>query len=84
MIRQFAVNFKKAWRGWGIGIGLGKHALQRRVAAAALIGERALMFNAVDPEAAGFWRRRGFLAAHDDPLILFRSIAAIAASMERE
>lgn len=71
-----------AWR--GIGTGLVKHALQRCVAVAALVGGRALMVNAVDPEAADFWRRRGFVSLHDDPLILFRSIAAIAASMERE
>ena len=70
-----------AWRGRGIGTGLVKHALQRCVAAAALIGGRALMVNAVDAEAADFWRRRGFMASSDDPLILFRSIAAIAASL---
>ena len=38
------------------------------------------MVNVVDDEAAAFWRRRGFLPSRDEPLILFRSIAAIAAS----
>ena len=28
-----------------------------------------------------FWRRRGFLPSRDDPLMLFRSIADIAASL---
>ncbi|TPJ59256.1 GNAT family N-acetyltransferase [Mesorhizobium sp. B2-7-1] len=69
------------WAGRGIGTGLVKHALQRCVRAAELIGGRALMVNAVDAEAAQFWQRRGFLPTRDDPLVLFRSIAAIAASL---
>jgi GNAT superfamily N-acetyltransferase len=69
------------WRGRGIGTGLLKHALQRCVAAASLIGGRALIVNAVDVEAAQFWKRYGFLPSNDEPLILFRSIADIAASI---
>jgi hypothetical protein len=69
------------WIGGGIGTGLLKHALQRCVRAADLIGGRALVVNAVDVEAAAFCRRRGFIASKDDPLILFRSIAEIAASL---
>lgn len=69
------------WVGRGIGTGLVKHALERCVQAAALIGGRALMVNAVDHEAAQFWERRGFTPSKDDRLVLFRSIAAIAASL---
>jgi GNAT superfamily N-acetyltransferase len=69
------------WAGRGIGTGLVKHALERCVVAAALVGGRALMVNAVDVEAAEFWRRRGFMPSRDDPLVLFRSISAIAASI---
>jgi GNAT superfamily N-acetyltransferase len=69
------------WIGKGIGTGLLKHALERCVTAAGLIGGRALMVNAVDVEAATFWQRRGFIPSKDDPLILFRSIADIAASL---
>src|SRR6516165_14575 len=69
------------WIGKGIGTGLLKHALQRCVTAADLIGGRALIVNAVDVEAASFWRRRGFIPSKDDPLILFRAIADIAASL---
>jgi len=50
--------------------------------AAGLIGGRALIVNAVDAEAATFWKRRGFIASRDDPLVLFRSIADIAASLK--
>jgi GNAT superfamily N-acetyltransferase len=67
--------------GKGIGTGLLKHALQRCVMAANLIGGRALIVNAVDIEAAHFWMRRGFIPSKDDPLILFRSLADIAASI---
>jgi hypothetical protein len=63
---------------------ISKHALQRCVTAASLIGGRALIINAVDIEAAGFWKRRGFIPSKDDPLILLRSIADIAASLANE
>jgi GNAT superfamily N-acetyltransferase len=66
--------------GKGIGTGLLKHALQRCVTAASLIGGRALIVNAVDIEAADFWKRHGFVPSKDDPLILLRSLADIAAS----
>ncbi|MBP1847845.1 GNAT superfamily N-acetyltransferase [Rhizobium petrolearium] len=69
------------WAGRGIGTGLVKHALQRCVQAANLVGGRALMVNAVDDEAARFWKRRGFLPSKDDPLVLLRSVADIAASL---
>lgn len=69
------------WAGRGIGTGLVKHALERCVRAAGLVGGRALMVNAIDDEAAAFWRRRGFLPSRDDPLLLFQSIAVIAASL---
>jgi GNAT superfamily N-acetyltransferase len=72
-----------AWTEKGIGTGLLKHALQRCVTAARLIGGRALVVNAVDPDAADFWRRRGFLPSRDDPLVLFRSMADIAASLKQ-
>jgi GNAT superfamily N-acetyltransferase len=79
LLGQLATDI--GWAGRGIGTGLVKHALQRCVQAAELIGGRALMVNAVDAEAAQFWQHRGFLPTRDDPLVLFRSIAAIAASL---
>jgi GNAT superfamily N-acetyltransferase len=70
-----------AWAGQGIGTGLVKHALERCVAAATLVGGRALVVHAVDGDAADFWTRRGFVPSKDDPMILFRSITDIAASI---
>ena len=79
LLGQLATDL--GWTGRGIGTGLLKHAFERCVAAAELVGGRALMVNAVDDEAAAFWRRQGFIASKDDPFVLFRSIADIAASL---
>ena len=79
LLGQLATDLN--WAGKGIGTGLVKHALERCVAAAELVGGRALMVNAVDEEAAAFWSRRGFLPSKDDPFILYRSIGDIAASL---
>jgi GNAT superfamily N-acetyltransferase len=79
LLRQLATDLN--WSGKGVEAGLLKHALQRCVMAAGLIGGRALLVHAVDNEAASFWKRRGFIASKDDPMILFRSIADIAASI---
>lgn len=79
LLGQLATDI--GWTGRGIGTGLVKHVLERCVTAAALVGGRALMVNAVDADDADFWQRRGFIPSKDDPLVLFRSIAAIAASL---
>lgn len=79
LLGQLATD--QGWAGQGIGTGLLAHALIRCVQAAQLIGGRALVVNALDPDAAAFWERRGFLPSKDDPLVLFRSIADIAKSV---
>jgi len=79
LLGQLATD--RQWAGQGIGTGLLKHALERSVEAARLIGGRALVVNAVDEDAAQFWRRRGFVPSNDDPMIFFRSIADITASL---
>lgn len=52
-------------------------------AGAHLVGGRALLVNALDEEAAVFWRHHGFIPSQDDPFILFRSISDIAASLTK-
>ena len=69
------------WVGKGIGTGLLKHALQRCVAAARLIGGRALIVQAMDDEARAFWVRRGFLSLRGDGSLLGRKIEDVAASL---
>ena len=80
LLGQLATD--RVWAGQGIASGLLRHALIRCVAGARLIGGRALVVNAIDAEAAGFWRRRGFLPSKDDSLTLFRSLPDIAASLK--
>lgn len=79
LLGQLATD--RGWAGQGIASGLLKHALERCVQAAELIGGRALLVNAVDAEAATYWQRRGFMPSRDDGFLLFRSIADIAASI---
>ncbi|HEX3945537.1 MAG TPA: N-acetyltransferase [Rhizomicrobium sp.] len=79
LLGQFAVD--QRWSGHGIGSGLFRHAMLRCVEAAQLIGGRAVVVNAIDPDAGDYWKRRGFVAAKDHPMILFQSLARIAASL---
>ena len=79
MLGQLATDHR--WTGKGIGTGLLRHALMRSVAGAELIGGRALVVNALDGDAAQFWIRRGFIPSKEQPLILFRSMADIGASL---
>jgi len=80
LLAQLATDV--AYSRQGIGTGLLKHALIRCVAAARLIGGRALIVHALDQPAAAFWQRRGFLPSQDEPLTLFRSLPDIAASLQ--
>ena len=79
LLGQLATDL--GWAGRGVGTGLLRHALMRSLAGAELIGGRALVVKALDPEAAAFWQRRGFLPSKDDPLTLFRSMADVAQSL---
>ena len=79
LLGQLAADLSYA--GQGIGTGLLTHALARCVAAAGLIGGRAVMVHALDEPAAAFYRRRGFSPPAGNPLLLFRSSPAIAASL---
>ena len=82
LLGQLATDL--AWRGQGIGSGLLKHAFIRCVEAAGLVGGRALVVNAIDDEAAAYWKRQGFLPSTDDPMRLFRSMADIRAALAEQ
>jgi GNAT superfamily N-acetyltransferase len=81
LLGQLATD--RDWIGKGIGTGLLRHALMRSVRGAKLVGGRALLVNALDEEAALFWRKHGFIASHDDRLVLYRSMSDIAASLSK-
>lgn len=79
LLGQLATD--QAWAGQGVGTALLAHALRRCVQAAGLVGGRAVIVHALDMDAAAWWQRRGFLPSRDDELVLFRSVADIAASL---
>jgi len=79
LLGQLATD--ERWRGMGVGMGLLKHALERCVQAANLVGGRALVVSAIDQDSSAFWLRRGFIPSRDDPLRLFLPMTKIAASL---
>lgn len=79
LLGQLAVD--RQWQGKGLGDSLLIHALTRCVAAADLIGGRAVMVTAIDAAAGRYWRARGFMPAKTDALTLFRSVADIRRSL---
>jgi len=76
LLGQFAVD--RAYAGRGIGSALLRDALMRAVAGADTIGGRALIVRVIDADAERYWQSNGFIAAKDDPSLLFRSIQDIA------
>ena len=80
LLGQLAVD--RRYGKQGIGTGLVHHALTRTVQAAGLIGGAALIVNALDQDAANYWKAWGFVETKDDSLVLCRSIARIKASLE--
>ena len=41
----------------------------------------AVLVNAIDAEAAAYWTKHEFLASRDNPLVLFRKLGDIRASL---
>ncbi len=58
LLARLAVD--KREQGRGLGTALLKDALQRAYAGAEIIGGRAVLVHAIDPEAATFYRKYGF------------------------
>jgi hypothetical protein len=46
-----------------------------------LTGGRAVIVNALDEEALAFWMSHGFRPTLDDPMLLYRGMADIIASI---
>jgi hypothetical protein len=68
-------------KGRGPGSGLLRDGLRRKVTAADHIGIRAVLVDAIDDQAAGFYRQFGFEAARDDGLTLMVPLAAVRAQL---
>jgi GNAT superfamily N-acetyltransferase len=68
-------------KGKGLGAGLLKDALLRVVAAADIIGCRAVMVHAKDEAAKAFYQRYGFQPSPSDPFRLFLLLKDVKASL---
>jgi GNAT superfamily N-acetyltransferase len=66
----------------GLGSRLLAEALRRAVAASDAVAARLVVVNAIDDDAAAFYRRRGFIDVEENPRRLFRKIADIRRSLE--
>jgi GNAT superfamily N-acetyltransferase len=81
LIARLAVN--KSWQGRGLGRGLLRDAMRRALAASEQIGIRAVVVDAIDEQAVGFYRRHGFEPAMDDGLTRMVPIAAVRSQLAR-
>lgn len=79
LLARLAVDVRE--KGKGLGAGLLKDALLRAVAAADIIGCRAVMVHAKDDQAKSFYERFGFEPSGDDPFRLFLLMKDIKASL---
>lgn len=81
LIARLAVDH--GWQGRGLGSDLLRDALIRTLAASDQIGIRAVLVDAIDESAAGFYRRRGFEPTTTDGLTLMVPLAAVRARLGR-
>lgn len=65
----------------GLGMGLLRDALIRTARAASIAGIRAVMVNAIDEGAAGFYRKFGFLESPVNGLLLLLPIGEIGSRL---
>lgn len=79
LLARLAVDASE--KGAGLGAGLLKDALLRTVAAADIVGCRAVMVHAKDEAAKAFYQRFGFVPAPSDPFRLFLLMKDIRASL---
>lgn len=81
MIARLAVD--ESWQGRGLGRDLLRDALRRCVAAGDEIGIRAVLVDAIDDNAAAFYRRHGFEPTTTDALTLMVPLSAVRTELAR-
>lgn len=79
LLARLAVD--RSEKGQGLGAGLLKDALLRAIAAADIVGCRAVMVHAKDDVAKTFYQRFGFEPSPGDPFRLFLLMKDIKASL---
>jgi GNAT superfamily N-acetyltransferase len=82
IVARLAVD--RSFQGRGLGAVLLRDALIRAEAGAQIIGARALLVNAKDETARGFYERFDFEPSPIDPLQLFLPMKDIRAALRRE
>ena len=80
LIARLAVD--KREQGAGLGTRLLADALRMAVLAGESVAARLVVVDALDEQAAGFYRRHGFTDTLDRPLRLYRRMKDIRASMQ--
>jgi GNAT superfamily N-acetyltransferase len=79
LIARLAVD--RSWQGRGLGRDLLRDAMRRALAASEQIGIRALVVDAIDEEAAGFYQRHGLEPTTIDGLTLMLPLAAVRSQL---
>jgi GNAT superfamily N-acetyltransferase len=79
LIARLAVD--QRWQGRGLGSAVLRDALRRTLGAAAEIGIRAVLVDAIDENAAAFYRSYGFERASADGRTLMVPIAAVRSQL---
>ena len=80
LLARLAVD--RAGRGKGRGALLLAEALRKAVAAGEAAAARLVVVDAIDEQAASFYRHHGFVPAPDHPLRLYRRMSDIRASLQ--
>ncbi|MDR5748922.1 GNAT family N-acetyltransferase [Caballeronia sp. LZ029] len=75
LLARLAVD--KNNKGQGLGEYLLMHALDAIVSTAEIVGVQCVVVNAVDDDAASFYKKYGFEPLTEDPLTLFLPVASI-------
>lgn len=79
LIGRLAVD--KTWQGRGLGADLLQDAVLRIVAAAELVGVRAILVHAISEGAKAFYEKHGFRASPAEPMTLMITIEEVIRMM---
>ena len=80
LLARLAVD--QSQQGKGVGAMLLADALRKAVAAGEVAAARLIVVDAVDADAAAFYRRYGFIRAPEHPLRLYRRMKDVRASLD--
>ncbi len=80
LLARLATDLAERGRGWGAL--LLAEALRKAVTAGDAVAARLVVVDAIDEQAASFYRHHGFVPAPDHPLRLYRRMSDIRASLQ--